>query len=102
MDIAPRALRRISELKNRRGVPKGTGLRLGFNDDGIVIKWDFSGPQPSDLVVVVQNQAIFMEGLVYMRVADYSLDYESGERGFFLRSRTEPSPPRSREDRRRR
>lgn len=102
MDIAPRALRRINEIKSRRGVPKGTGLRLGFNDDGVVIKWDFSGPRSSDLVVIVQNQVLFIEGLVYMRVAEYSLDYEPGARGFYLRPRTEPSLPRSLGGRRRR
>jgi Fe-S cluster assembly iron-binding protein IscA len=91
MDITPKALRRIQQIRNRRGLVKEAGVRLELDADNICLKWDYAGPQEEDLVVMKQGLPIFIDAQAYLRMADYELDFERGgdHPGFLLR----PRPP---------
>lgn len=89
MDITQRALKRIKQLKDRQGVSRTTGLRLGLKDGSVYLKWDHLGPRGEDFVDMRHGFPMYINAQAYPRIADYVLDYEHdhGSARFLLRPR---------------
>lgn len=87
MDITPRALQRIRDLKSRQGRDAATGVRLTLRDGSVSLEWDDRGPRVHDLVLRRQAPPIFLEARAFARLADYELDVHAAENGavFLLR-----------------
>jgi Fe-S cluster assembly iron-binding protein IscA len=91
MNVSTKALRRIGELRGRQRITRRRGLRLRLDAGSAVLRWETTGPQDEDLVVMAGDLALFVDGQTYLQLADYTLDFEPGARGFYLRARHESS-----------
>jgi Fe-S cluster assembly iron-binding protein IscA len=84
MKITKRALERICGIRRGRSLPEKTGVRLGLVEGVVFLKWDGSGPNEGDFVVARNGVEIFIDAELYLRLAEYTLDFaaESARPGF--------------------
>jgi Fe-S cluster assembly iron-binding protein IscA len=83
MDITKRAMKQINRIRDHQGVSKAVGLRLGFEEGSVYLRWDSMHHGDEDLVIMKGGFSIVIDAQAYLQLADYVLDYTQNK-GFSL------------------